>query len=56
MALYSDGEILRPKVLIVPREIPNPVVSGASVIGMLNLSGAKLYVITDTDGTWTALN
>lgn len=51
-----DGDILRPKVLIVPVEAPCPTVSGAQVKGMLNLSGSKLYVVTDTAGTWTILN
>jgi hypothetical protein len=51
-----DGEILKPKVLIVPFEQPNPTVSGASIRGMLNLSGSTLYIVTDDAGTWTALN
>jgi len=52
----DDAGILRPKVLIVPVETPCPSVSGASIKGMLNLSGAQLFVVTDTAGTWSALN
>jgi len=48
----DDAGILRPKVFIVPVETPCPNVSGASVQGMLNLSGTDLYVVTDTIGTW----
>jgi hypothetical protein len=56
MTAHQAGDILQPKVLIVPVEEPCPSVTGAGVKGMLNLSGAKLYVVTDTSGTWTALN
>lgn len=52
MVNSSDGDILRPKVLIVPVESPCPNVSGASVKGMLNISGALLYFVSDNAGTW----
>ena len=47
-----QGDIVQPKVLIVPRQSPCPSVSGAGVMGMLNLSGALLYYVNDTSGTW----
>lgn len=48
----DDSGILRPKVLIIPVETPCPTVSGASIQGMMNLSGTDLYVVTDVAGTW----
>ena len=48
-----QGDIVQPKVLIVPIEAPCPTVTGASVKGMLNISGARLYFVSDTIGTWT---
>lgn len=50
---YADGfKVVAPKVLIVNKTTPCPVVSGSSVIGMLNISGAKLYVCTTSGGAW----
>ena len=48
----DDAGILRPKVLILPVESPCPNISGASVKGQLNISGADLYFCSDTAGTW----
>ena len=45
-------DVIAPKVFIVHNESPCPNVSGASVKGMLNLSGSKLYVVNDNSGTW----
>ena len=52
----DDAGILRPKVFIVPVETPCPDVSGASVEGMLNISGAQLFFVSGTGGTWTPVN
>ena len=46
------GDVIAPRVFIVPDESPCPVVSGASVKGMLCLSGGKLFVVKDLAGTW----
>lgn len=51
----DDSGILRPKVLIIPVETPSPVVSGANIIGMLNLSGSVLQVMTNASGAWLAI-
>lgn len=54
--MVDDGGILRPLVLIAPVETPCPTVSGASVKGMICLSGAVLQVVTDNAGTWAPLH
>jgi hypothetical protein len=50
-----QGDIIQPKVLIVPIESPCPSVSGAGVKGMLCVSGASLFVVNDNSGTWQAV-
>ena len=43
------GDVVMPSAIIIPRNTPCPSVSGATVRGQLNLSGAKLYLF-DGDG------
>jgi hypothetical protein len=45
----ADGQIVvAPRQLIVPSEAPCPNISGAGVVGSLNMSGAKLFVYCGT--------
>lgn len=50
------GDILRPKVLILPRHEPLPNVTGASIIGMIAISGADVFVVNNSSGNWARLS
>lgn len=52
----NNLDIIAPRVLIVPVQNGCPIVSGAEVKGMLNISGTYLYYVSNNAGTWQRLS
>jgi len=50
--MATNEDILIPKVLVLPVTTPLATISGASNIGMLAISGSKLYVCTTGAGVF----